>query len=211
MVRFGPPDLRTSALGVKRVRGSVSPYSRGRAGPKKAHFGQNSKLDPRSTFRGDLILRRSILKEGGVPRFRAWGPGGSKSLSLAGIMIPPGPAGPGSRGTHGGRRGQRAVRCCSRSMGVRRGSWRPFGSVAGVFCRCGAVWGSLGAGLGRLGSILGRLGGVGETLVRLWGGLGGILGGNRTGTDMQSGAERGCGGGRGSRWPLEGILGRPKN
>ena len=63
MVRFGSPDLRTGALGVKRVRGTVSPYSRGRAGPKKAHFGQNSKFDPRSTFRGDLFLGRSIFRE----------------------------------------------------------------------------------------------------------------------------------------------------
>ena len=55
MVRFGSPDLRTSALGVKlgvkRVRGSVSPYSRVRD-QKKAHFGQNSKFDPRSIFLG---------------------------------------------------------------------------------------------------------------------------------------------------------------
>ena len=69
MVRFGSPDLRTGALGVKRVRGTVSPYSRGRAGPKKAHFGQNSKFEPRSTFRGDLLLRRSTVKEGGVRIF----------------------------------------------------------------------------------------------------------------------------------------------
>ena len=76
VVRFGSPDLRTGALGVKRVRGSVSPYSRGRAGPKKAHFGQNSKFDPRSTFRGDLFLRRSILKEGGVDASTSgFGPG----------------------------------------------------------------------------------------------------------------------------------------
>ena len=63
MVRFGSPDLRTGALGVKRVRGSVSPYSRGRAGSKKAHFGQTSKFDPRSIFRGDLFLGRSIFRE----------------------------------------------------------------------------------------------------------------------------------------------------
>ena len=35
MVRFGSPDLRSSALGVKRVRGSVSPWSRDRPKPKK--------------------------------------------------------------------------------------------------------------------------------------------------------------------------------
>ena len=63
MVRFGSPDLRTGALGVKRGRGTVSPYSRGRAGPKKAHFGQNSKFDPRSIFWGDLFLGRSIFRE----------------------------------------------------------------------------------------------------------------------------------------------------
>ena len=44
MVRFGSPDLRTSALGVKRVRGSVSPWSRGRPKPKKAPNCQNSKI-----------------------------------------------------------------------------------------------------------------------------------------------------------------------
>ena len=111
MVRFGSPDLRTGALGVKRVRGTVSPYSRGRAGPKKAHFGQNSKFDPRSTFRGDLFLRRSILKEGGVlaskggaapgagladPRLRrapgtprgpasSWASGGPRTLAVRGV------------------------------------------------------------------------------------------------------------------------------
>ena len=44
MVRFGSPDLRTSALGVKRVRGSGSPWSRGRPKPKKAQNCQHSKI-----------------------------------------------------------------------------------------------------------------------------------------------------------------------
>ena len=35
MVRFGSPDLRTGALGVKRVRGIVSPYSRAEILPTK--------------------------------------------------------------------------------------------------------------------------------------------------------------------------------
>ena len=46
MVRFGSPDLRTSALGVKRVRGIVSPYSRAKQTPKKAPNWQNSKIWP---------------------------------------------------------------------------------------------------------------------------------------------------------------------
>ena len=56
MVRFGSPDLQTSALGVKRVRGSVAPWSRDRPKPKKAPNCQNSKICPRSIF------RRSICK-----------------------------------------------------------------------------------------------------------------------------------------------------
>ena len=46
MVRFGSPDLRTGALGVKRVRGIVSPYSRGRPTPKKAQNGENTCFIP---------------------------------------------------------------------------------------------------------------------------------------------------------------------
>ena len=84
MVRFGSPDLRTSALGVKRVRGSVSPWSRGRAGPKKAPNCQNSKICPRSTFRGDLLLRRSTLKEGSVRNIFTmhWSPHTHPSLNI---------------------------------------------------------------------------------------------------------------------------------
>ena len=47
MVRFGSADLWTNALGVKRVRGSVSPRSRGRPKPKQAQNYQNSKICPR--------------------------------------------------------------------------------------------------------------------------------------------------------------------
>ena len=49
MVRFGSTDLRTSALGVKRVRGSLSPWSRGRAGPKKRS--QTAKIQKKSGSR----------------------------------------------------------------------------------------------------------------------------------------------------------------
>ena len=66
MVRFGSADLWSSALGVKRVRGSVSPWSRDRPKPKKTQTCQNSKNCPRSTFRGDLLLGRSIFREGCV-------------------------------------------------------------------------------------------------------------------------------------------------
>ena len=40
-VQFGSPDLWTGALGVKKGRGTVSPYSRAEIRPKKAHFGQH--------------------------------------------------------------------------------------------------------------------------------------------------------------------------
>ena len=43
----------------------VSPYSRGEKTPKKVQNCQNSKNCPRSTFRGDLLLGRSIQ---GAPR-----------------------------------------------------------------------------------------------------------------------------------------------
>ena len=46
LVRFGSPDLRTSALGVKRVRGNVSPYSLGRPAPKKAQNGDQKIRQP---------------------------------------------------------------------------------------------------------------------------------------------------------------------
>ena len=42
-VQFGSPDLWTGALGVKKVRGTVSPYSRAEIQPKKVHFSQNRK------------------------------------------------------------------------------------------------------------------------------------------------------------------------
>ena len=58
-VRFGSPDLRTSALGVKRVRGSVSPWSRGRPKPKKAPNCQNSKICPRSIFQVEWVKNGS--------------------------------------------------------------------------------------------------------------------------------------------------------
>ena len=41
LVRFGSPDLRSGALGVKKGRGTVSPYSRGEFRPKTADFSQN--------------------------------------------------------------------------------------------------------------------------------------------------------------------------
>ena len=70
MVRFGSPDLRTGALGVKRVRGSVSPYSRGRAVPKKVHFGQ--KVDPGPRCPGSGFWARAPVPGPGA---RAPGPG----------------------------------------------------------------------------------------------------------------------------------------
>ena len=56
MVRCGSADLRTSALGVKRVRGSVSPCSRARIQPKKAPNGQNSKICHRSGLAGPIAV-----------------------------------------------------------------------------------------------------------------------------------------------------------
>ena len=68
MVRFGSADLWASALGVKRVRGSVSPWSRDRPKPKKAPNCQQNFAPDR--YSGDLfvrsIFRRSILRVGCV-------------------------------------------------------------------------------------------------------------------------------------------------
>ena len=70
----GPPTSGQVRWGRYRFRGSGSPCSRGRAGPKKAHFCQNSKFDPRSiqgapripparlvTWRSQVCLFRSLL------------------------------------------------------------------------------------------------------------------------------------------------------
>ena len=66
MVRFGSPDLRTGALGVKQVRGTVSPYSRAEIQPKKAHFGPNREtiFIPPPEAGGPLLLagRHTILE-----------------------------------------------------------------------------------------------------------------------------------------------------
>ena len=46
MVRFRSPDLRTSALGVKRVRGIVSPYSQAKKRPKRPQTAKIQKNAP---------------------------------------------------------------------------------------------------------------------------------------------------------------------
>ena len=67
MVRFQSADLWSSALGVKRVRGSVSPWSRDRPKPKKAQHGHNSNICPRLQMGQKWVrLQRILMKLGGI-------------------------------------------------------------------------------------------------------------------------------------------------
>ena len=58
-----PPDRCTGGETGSRKRFSLLPRP---GGTKKGHYGQNSKFNLRSTFRGDLLLRRSGLVADGL-------------------------------------------------------------------------------------------------------------------------------------------------
>ena len=60
-VRFGSPDLRTSALGVKRVRRIDPPRSRDRPRPKRPNTGKQFLYPPRAGP-GDLLSEDLFLK-----------------------------------------------------------------------------------------------------------------------------------------------------
>ena len=53
-VRVGSPDLWTGALGVKKVPGIVSPYSRDEKTPKQAQNGETKHIIPRGLAAGAL-------------------------------------------------------------------------------------------------------------------------------------------------------------
>ena len=84
MVRFGSPDLRTCALGVKRVQRSVSPWSRDRPRPKKA---ENCRKTKNSVKKLEKLSKSIRLRS---PRLSSSAPGVEKYDSRA-IFLVPGP------------------------------------------------------------------------------------------------------------------------